>query len=58
MSWNLRFYKYKWFEDHSKALEGLEFDDLVRRAEGGDDELSTLRVEGWILELALQEALR
>jgi len=36
MSWHLRFYKYKWFEDQSKALEGLELDDLVRRAESGD----------------------
>lgn len=36
MSWHLRFYKYKWFEDQSKALEGLEFDDLVRGAEAGD----------------------
>ena len=36
MSWHLRFYKYKWFEDQSKALEGLEFDDLVKRAESGD----------------------
>jgi len=36
MSWHLRFYKYSWFEDQSKALEGLEFDDLVKRAEVGD----------------------
>jgi len=36
MSWHLRFYKYKWFEDQSKALEGLEIDDLVKRAESGD----------------------
>ena len=36
MSWHLRFYKYKWFEDQSKALEGLELDDLVKRAEVGD----------------------
>ena len=36
MSWHLRFYKYKWFEDQSKILEGLEIDDLVKRAESGD----------------------
>jgi TPR repeat protein len=36
MSWHSRFYKYRWFEDQSKALEGLEFDNLVKRAESGD----------------------
>jgi len=36
MSWHLRFYKYKWFENHAETLQGLEFDDLVKQAESGD----------------------
>jgi len=38
MSWHLRFYRYTWFEDQSKSLEGLEFDDVVKRTESGDSD--------------------